>query len=320
MIQEKNKKNKITKKQKNKTKKQNQFKIKWKKTAEKYKQFCNRLIGRRLSKKRKLHKLNIKLQMANLKFTPTVYLSTILISTLIVLLISLLFYTFIFNFIIHSSTWYLYVLVLTGITTGITAGFLPFTVRSKISTRKRQIDHELPFILSELSILASTGITPIKIFRHMASRGGTMAVNHEFKKIVYKMDVEGKDIITAISESAKQTPSTTFREVLWDLANMMHQGGDLDLYLRQRADTTMEVKRDMQKEFIEKLGTYSEMYMSLVLTGTLFIAIAAFLIDAMQAQIAGLDANTLLILLSYIMIPAIVIAVNVIISMAYSKS
>lgn len=293
---------------------------KWINFTDWYKRFCNNALGTRLTKKRNFNKLSLKLRMANIKESPSIFISIIIITTIIVTVLSLIGYTFLFYGIIGSSSWYLYVLILTLLTGGISALFYPLIVSSKISTRRRQINHELPFILSELSILASTGITPVKMFRHMARRGKPMAANHDFRKIVYKMDIKGKDIITAISESAKETPSHVFREVLWDLSNMIHQGGDLDVYLRQKADTTMEVKRDMQKEFIEKLGTYSEMYMSLVLTGTLFIAIAAFLIDALQTEIGGLDADTLLLLLSYILIPVIVITVNILISMSYSKN
>lgn len=260
-----------------------------------------------------------KLKMANMRFTPGIYLSTIIITGIIITIISLLSYTVIFLMLINSSSWLLFVLILTAITSGVSFGFFPFVVSSRISTRKRQIDHEMPFILSELSILASTGLTPIKIMRRIAQRSEDTAVNVEFKKIIYKIDVKGKDLISAISETAKETPSPIFRETLWDIGNMIHQGGDLDEYLRTKADMTLQLKRDIQKEFIEKLGTYSEMYMSLVLTGVLFLGIAAFLLDAMSSEIAGLDANSLLLLLSYGFVPVTIIIVNVVISMAYSK-
>lgn len=312
MIKQQNKKNK-TKKESMVTKKYQTFST-W------YKTTCLRLLGQRLTKKKDYQSLSIKLRMADTTLTPAVYLSTILITTLLVFIISLPIYYILFFTFIQSQNWILYTLSLTGLTTLLTAAFMPLTISSKISTRKRQIEQDLPFILSELSILASTGLTPIKIFRHMATRTATDTVTKEFKKIIYKIDIEGKDIITAISESAKESPSQRFKETLWDIGNMIHQGGDLDMYLRQKADTTMDFIRGIQKEFIDKLGTYSEMYMSLVLTGTLFIAIAAFLIDAMQTTIMGIDANTLLLILAYFMIPIIIVVVNIIISLAYAKS
>lgn len=279
-----------------------------------------KLLGHRLTKKNNYQNLSLKLRMADTTLTPAMYLSTILITTLLVLLISFIVNFLLFFYLIQSQSWILYTLSLTGLTTLLTAAFMPMTISSKISTRKRQIEQDLPFILSELSILASTGLTPIKIFRHMATRKSTDTSTKEFKKIIYKIDIEGKDIITAISESAKESPSQRFKETLWDIGNMIHQGGDLDLYLRQKADATMDFIRGIQKEFIDRLGTYSEMYMSLVLTGTLFLAIAAFLIDAMQTTIAGIDANTLLLVLAYFMIPVIIVVVNIIISLAYARS
>jgi len=154
----------------------------------------------------------------------------------------------------------------------------------------------------------------------MAAEKDKTALNLEFRKIIFKIDIEGKDIISSLGETARETPSDIFREALWDLGNMIHQGGDLDLYLRQKADATMQLRRDIQKEFIEKLGTYSELYISLVLVGTLFLGIGVFLIDALGSSVGGLNSETLLLFLSYLLIPASVISVNVIVSMAYSKN
>ena len=258
--------------------------------------------------------------MANINLTPSIFLSTIIFTGTIITIISFFIYLFIFNTIIGSSSWVLYVIGLTILNSVASFIYMPLLVRMKISTRRLQIERELPFTLSELSVLASTGLTPIKIFRHMASRNLSPAMNTEFRKIVHKIDIEGKDIVTAIGETAKESPSSVFRENLWDLSNMIHQGGDLDAYLRQKADNTLQLRRDIQEEFTEQLMGYSEMYMSLVLISILFIGIAAFLMDAMASTMGGIDADTLLILLAYGIIPVAVIVVNVIISSAYSKS
>jgi flagellar protein FlaJ len=264
--------------------------------------------------------LHEKLKMANMRYTPAIFYATILVTSLLVTITGLLVYGIIFTIILNSPIWPLYTLALTAITTTLTISMFFFVINSKISSRKSQINHELPFILSELSILASTGLTPVKIIRHMAQRKGDPAMTSEFRKIVSKMDVEGKDIITAISITARETPSPTFRETLWDLSNMIHQGGDLDEYLRSKADVTLQLKRDIQKEFIEKLSTYSEMYSSLVLIGVLFLGIAAFLLDVMQSSFGLFTADFLLIFLSYGLIPVAVFVMNLFVSMAYAKS
>jgi len=292
----------------------------WKIISFKYKSLCYQLIGKQVLKNQKLEYIGDQLIKADMKLTSAVYLSVIIITGLITLFLSLLCFIIVFHFIIQSPSWMLYVLILTSITTTIAFTFLPFVVRSRISTRRVSIERELPFTLSELSILASTGLTPIRVFRSMIHRNEYTAMNFEFKKIIYKVDIDGKDIITAVSETAKETPSPTLREILWDIGNMIHQGGDLDVYLRNKADTTMQLKRDLQKEFTEKLGTYSELYLSLVLIGVLFIAIASFILDAMGSNIAGISPGTLLLFLTFGLIPIAVIVINIMVSMAYSKT
>ena len=57
---------------------------------------------------------------------------------------------------------------------GITAAAVQLGFRSLIGTRianrKDALERELPFTLSELSVLASTGTSPIGLMRRMASR------------------------------------------------------------------------------------------------------------------------------------------------------
>jgi len=288
---------------------------------EKYKAMCYRLIGKNFDKNPGKYKsLEEKLRMANLKFTTPMYYAIIIITGILVGVCSCVLFFMIFYVIMQSSSWMLYTIGLTGVAVIASLVAFPFVMSSRISSRKTQLEQDIPFILSELSILASTGLTPIKIMRHMGQRDEKTVSTSEFRKILYKIDMEGKDLITALSETAKETPSPLFRETLWDLANMVHQGGDLDEYLRSKADTTMQVKRDIQKEFIDKLGTYAEMYITLVLVGVLFIGIAAFLMNAMGSTLAGFNADSLLLLLAYGFIPVAIIVINIIVSMAYAKS
>ncbi len=294
--------------------------IDFKKIQKKYKHLSYKIFGKSFKNEEKYKSLKDQLVMADMDYTPGIFLSTITLNAILVGLISAPLYFFVFKNIINSPMWVLYTLGLTLTNVAAAVIYLPMLTKMKISTKKMQTDQEIPFTFSELSVLASTGLTPIKIVRHMAQNAGSKIMKQEFRKLVHKIDIEGKDIVTAIGEVAKETPSTTFRETLWDLANMIHQGGDLDTYLRQKADQTMQLRRDIQHEFIEKLGTYSEMYISLVLIGVLFIGIAAFLLDAMGSTAGGIDAETLLMLLAYMIIPVAVIVVNVIISSAYSRS
>lgn len=289
------------------------------KFLEKYKKTAYHLFGKKFEQK-KHQNLEENLIKADMNYTPAIFFSFITLNTLIITLISIPIFYLIFNVIIQHELWLIYIIVLTAVNISTSIVIFPLLLKMKISNKKVRTEQDLPFALSELSVLASTGLTPIKIVRHMSKNSGSQAIKNEFQKLVHKIDIEGKDIVTATGEVAKETPSNTFRETLWDLANMIHQGGDIDTYLRQKADQTMQLRRDIQEEFIETLSTYSEIYISLVLIGVLFIGIAAFLLDALGETAMGIDAETLLILLAYGLIPVAVIVVNIIISSAYSKS
>jgi archaellum biogenesis protein FlaJ (TadC family) len=142
----------------------------------------------------------------------------------------------------------------------------------------------------------------------------------EFKKVVYKTDIQGKDLITALAETAKESASTVLRETLWDLANMIHQGGNLDAYLRGKSDDVLKLKRLGQREFIERLSTFLDMYVSLVLIGVLMIAVGAYLVNAFGSTIGPLDANSLLIVLAYGIVPLSVTMTVILISIAYARA
>lgn len=284
-----------------------------------YKRTAYRLFGERLERKKR-DLLIEKLKKANVGMTPGQYLSVLLLNGLLAITVSSIMAVVMFAVVLAMADWWLFSLALIGISALVALVSLPITISNSISARRSKVDRELPFSLSELSILASTGLSPIDVFRRMAARCKDEAMATEFKKVIYKTDMEGKDLITALGETARETPSDVLRETFWDLANMIHQGGSLDDYLRVKADEVMSLKRKIQEEFVSKLTGISDIYVSLVLIGVLFIGIAAFLINALGSSFGGLDANTLLMLLTYLLLPVVIGAFSLVVMSSYSKT
>ena len=285
-----------------------------------YRTFCYRFIGERLDEGEESPLLAERLKRAGLTSTPGMHHAVELVTALIACGVSGAITFLLFNLGLHSPTWYLYVLLVVGVTAATVVAAFGFLLSSRIANRKDQLERELPFTLSELSVLASTGASPIQLVRRMAQRDHDPAMTGEFRHIVYKTDIQGKDLITALAETAKETPSTSVRESFWDLANMIHQGGSLDEYLRNKSDDVLKLKRLVQKEFIERLSTFLDMYVSLVLVGVLMIAVAAFLLNALGSTAVGLDANELLLLLTFGLVPLAVGLTIILISVAYARA
>ena len=285
-----------------------------------YRTSCYRLLGERLDRSLTSEAMAMRLKQAGVSASPGLHYSVVAVTTLLTLLLSLSGSLLVFRLLLFSPTWYVYVVFLTGVSTGGVFVAFQFLISSRISNRKTQLEKELPFTLSELSVLASTGMSPIELVRRMSRRSHDPVMTAEFQRVVYKTDIQGKDLITALAETAKESPSTSLREALWDLAKMIHQGGNLDEYLRSKSDDVLKLKRGAQKEFIERLQTFVDMYVSLVLVGVLLIAVAAFLLNAFGSTAAGLDANELLLLLTYGIVPLSVAMTAILITLAYTRA
>jgi archaeal flagellar protein FlaJ len=288
--------------------------------ATRYRMFCFHVLGQRLERGEGSVLLAERLKRAGVNVPPAVHTAMLVLTALLAAVVMAAVAFLLFFEVLRSGHWYLYVVVLAAVGAGsVVAGFR-FLLDTRIANRKDQLERELPFSLSELSVLASTGTSPIRLIRHMAQRDHDPALTATFRQIVYKADVQGKDLITALAETAKESPSTAVRDTLWDLANMVHQGGNLDEYLRSKSDAVLQLKRLVQKEFIERLSTFLDMYVSLVLVGVLMIAVAAFLLNALGSTAGGLNANELLLLLTFGLVPVAVAMTIIMVSMAYARS
>ncbi len=288
--------------------------------SERFRTFSFRVFGSRFERSEGSEILAERLKRAGMNLPPAMFTALLLMTALIAGAVTGVVALLLFRVVLDNAEWFLFVPLLAGVAVVSVAGGFRFLVASRIANRKDQLDRELPFSLSELSVLASTGTSPIRLIRHMAQRDHDPALTATFREIAYKADVQGKDLITALAETAKESPSTSVRDTLWDLANMIHQGGNLDEYLRSKSDDVMRFKRLVQKEFIERLSTFLDMYVSLVLVGVLMIAVGAFLLNALGSTAAGLNANELLLLLTFGLVPVAVAMTIILVSVAYARA
>ena len=138
--------------------------------ADGYDAFCYRLLGNRLENDKKNIGIAERLGQANMGVTPGLYIARNLITAIIVGIVSTILYSIVFILMIHSDIWYILVPLLTAICAACAYIIYPLAVMTRISKRAAFIEKELPFTLSELSIMASTGLSRVKIFRKIAKR------------------------------------------------------------------------------------------------------------------------------------------------------
>ena len=169
---------------------------------------------------------------------------------------------------------------------------------------RRDLEDELPFTTGYMAILTSAGVSPEKIFQSISNLKVPLAVSAESRDIVRNVNLFGSNIISALEETSKQTPSEKFREMLEGFISTIHSGGNLAAYLREKSKEYMKLKRIGLKKFSDTLSMLSEFYVALLVTGPLILIIMLAVIAMLGGGGLGiLSPDLLLNILTYIGIP-----------------
>ncbi|MEM2099134.1 MAG: type II secretion system F family protein [Candidatus Bathyarchaeia archaeon] len=173
---------------------------------------------------------------------------------------------------------------------------------------RRELDDELPFTTGYMSILASAGVSPEKIFQSLANISVPLAASSEAKETIKFINLFGLDIISALEKVSSTTPSKKLQETIEGMISTIHTGGNLGAYLRERFKTHMKLKRMSLKKYSDSLSVLSEVYVALLLTGPLLLIIMLSVMSMLGGGAIGIFSSDLLLnLMTYIGIPVIAI-------------
>lgn len=190
-------------------------------TLETYKKFCYTL-GFHIDK-RPNDAIARLIYQSDLELTPGLFISIWVVTTAISVVLALIIFSILFltpfsPFAGPSGVLYIIVLtVLSGAAAGI--GF-PFYLQNQITNKRMDIERQLPYAFAFMSILASSGTTPLEIIRRIAYEDYGH-VSKEFQKVVFRVDILGEDVVTSMNVLVANTPSKLFRDICIDLTNII---------------------------------------------------------------------------------------------------
>jgi flagellar protein FlaJ len=184
-----------------------------------------------------------------------------------------------------------------------TLGFYVYPIY-RADTLRRELEDELPFTTGYMAILTSAGVSPEKMFYSLSNLSVPLAVTAEAKNVIRDVNLFGSDIISALEETSKRTPSQRFRETIEGLITTIHSGGNLAAYLREKSKEYMRLKRINLKKYSDTLSMLSEVYVTLLLTGPLFLVIMLVVMSMLGGGGFGIMSPDLMLeLLTYVGIP-----------------
>ncbi|MFH0889780.1 MAG: type II secretion system F family protein [Candidatus Aenigmatarchaeota archaeon] len=178
------------------------------------------------------------------------------------------------------------------------------------SSRKRKIDNSLPFGTMYMSTIASSGAPPAKIFKIISEFSEFGELSKEVSKIYTDTEIFGMDIKTAIQKAAERTPSENLKDLLWGMATVITTGGNLSGYLKEKSKIYMADFRRSIEEYSEQMSLYIEMYITLIIVGSVFFLILSAVMTAIAptASVISLQFFVIFIFLPLISVGFIMLS------------
>ncbi len=264
-------------------------------------------IGERTDKIMPLFRdLDLKLQRAGLKANFRTYISLTVFVAMMISLAALISVPIITFFAFHIP---LFPAILFGVGGSLFAlafsilGFYFYPVY-RADALRRALEDELPFTTGYMAILTSAGVSPEKTFHSLSDLSVPLAVSLEARNVIRDVNLFGQDIISALEEASKRTPSERFREMLEGFISTIHSGGNSTAYLREKSKQYMKLKKISLHKFSDTLSILSEFYVTLLLTGPLLLVIMLSVMAMLGGGSLGvLSPDLLLSLLTYLGLP-----------------
>lgn len=247
-----------------------------------------------------------ELQRADINYSLRKYLSVALMTSTLFFITSTPLLSVIVGFMQGSAL---------GVLAGVIAGFFIGILLSiavfagfylypsvEVARRRDDINHNLPFATLYLSTVASSGNPPAAIFKLLGNFEEYGEVSREAKKISGDVYNFGADVEEAINSAASRTPSDKFKNFLWGINSVISTGGDLKSYLSEKASEFMRDYRRELDKFTDLLSLLVEMYITLVIVGSVFLIILSTIMSALggggsEGIVIGIQTATVFLLL-----------------------
>ena len=280
----------------------------------KYTEIANRYFSKfaqKLSKDKNFETLNRDLVKTNLEFTPVTYISTALLTTAISAIIGFVVFLFFLFFkiggessIISIATgnfgmrflktfWILFVVPIG------TFLFMYFYPSLEKKSTENKINQELPFSAIHMSAISQSMIEPSKIFTIIIKTKEYPYLQKEFTKLINEINVYGYDLVSALRNTALNSPSKKLAELFNGLATTINSGGNLTEFFNKRSQTLLFEHRIEKEKNTKSAETFMDIYISVVIAAPMILMLLLMMMKISGLGISlGTSSITLMMILA----------------------
>jgi flagellar protein FlaJ len=196
-------------------------------------------------------------------------------------------------------------LVGTSLLMGTVAAAIAYAIRWAIpsvraTTRERQIDASLPRMVAFIYAQSRGGMAFPDVMRSLSNNRGVFGAGAEEMAVgVRNIDVFGQDLVNAVRDLSRRTPSQQFQKFMENLTSVLQSGRNLSTFLADEYERYREQAEEQQEEILELLATTAEVYVTTVVAGMLFLITILLVIGLTSG-----DTLVLVQLITYVVLPA----------------
>ncbi len=130
------------------------------------------------------------------------------------------------------------------------------------SKEDKNIQSELPYFITLVTLLAASGFAPYTIFKKIREIEVLPHIKEEADKVIRRVDNLGLDPLVVMGQVKEKSKSKALGEFLNGYVSAIQGGGDVVNYLKSKMDSIFEIYANAQKESVEKARAIVEAYMT----------------------------------------------------------
>ncbi len=264
-----------------------------------YARFCYAIFSSYVKPLRKYFlDLRQDIRLAGLGYTLDEYLSMALFTSALTFVVESALFAFIFAFL-FDVLFSVVLSLLLSLTISASIFFAFYSYPTALAKgRGEAIDKELPFAVSYMATVASGSKSIRDIFDSLSRLKEYKNVAFHCANIARNMRL-GMSASDAIRYEARRIPSRSFRELLFGMNTTLKSGASLHDYLREKANSLLAEHRRKVRRYSQDLSLFTEIYLTLVITGSIFFVVLTTIISPM----AGVETAWLQSAIAFVFLP-----------------
>jgi len=163
---------------------------------------------------------------------------------------------------------------LLGFLAMISAVFYP---KILLSQRKRELNNRFHLMITHMTVLATTKIDRMEVFRTLAKEDEYGELAMEMHRIVQLVDTWNQSLDDACRRRAKEVPSDAFSDFLDRLAYTLGAGQSLEDYLLSEQEQIIQHYSTVYRSSLDSLEVMKDLYLSMILSMTFALVFAVVL-------------------------------------------